>query len=175
MRKVILYIATSLDGFIARQDGNIDWLTDFPALDGEDYGYKDLIASIDATLSGNRTYQQMLGFEGGFPYPELKNYAFSRTKHVDTVQTKFVKDNISSFIRDLKAEAGKNIWLIGGGELNGYFLSHGLIDRIILTIIPVVLGRGIKLFEGFDGTAGMTDIQTRTYSNGVVQIEGELL
>jgi dihydrofolate reductase len=174
MRKIILYIATSLDGFIAREDGNIDWLTGFSSPEGEDYGYKDFLAGIDTTLLGYNTYQQTLTFEGGFPYPEHRNYVFSRSNHEETSFVRFVKKDISAFISELKAEAGKNIWLIGGGALNGYFMKNGLIDSIILSIIPVILGSGIKLFGEYEGTVPLTDISTRQYPNGVVQIEGGL-
>lgn len=146
----MLYIATFIDGYIARTDGSIDWLEDPRyALENEDYGYYDFIKSIDTTLMGNKTYQQVLGFNVPFPYPDTSNYVFTKipvNKRDEYVE--FVSGDIIEFTQNLKQMEGKDIWLIGGGQLNSAFLDNELIDEIILNIIPVTLGEGIPLFTG---------------------------
>jgi dihydrofolate reductase len=138
MRKIVLYIAASLDGYIARPDGNIDWLTDKKYnIPDEDFGYSAFIDTIGTTLMGNSTYKAVLGMDMPFPYSDKKNYVFSRSEHADTEYASFVKDNAVDFIEKLKEQPGKDIWLIGGGELNALVLNAGMLDEIILTYIPI--------------------------------------
>lgn len=127
-RKVILYSAVSLDGFIARED--------------DDQDYKDFYQQIDVTLMGRKTYEQVLDFPGEFPYSKTINYVFTRQKQQSNNLVHFIHDHIEEFVNQLKNQSGKDIWLIGGGELNTHPLNAGLIDEIILTIIPIVLGKG---------------------------------
>jgi dihydrofolate reductase len=142
MRKIVLFIATSLDGFIAGKDGNTDWLF----TDG-DFGYNAFYNSIDTTLMGYNTYFYVRRFIQ-FPYPDKKNYVFTR-KHrtTDDNPIEFVLGDVVDFTRKLKREAGKNIWLVGGGQINSILLNADLIDQMIISIHPVALGQGIKLFR----------------------------
>jgi dihydrofolate reductase len=109
MRQVKLFIATSPDGFIADKNGGIDWLfTD------QDYGYADFYASIDTTLTGYKTYEDILGF-GEFPYPGKTNYVFSRhPRQADNNPVRFISGEIAAFVQQLKQETGRDIWLVGG-------------------------------------------------------------
>jgi dihydrofolate reductase len=141
-RKVILYSAVSLDSFIAREDGNIDWLPSVDNSEDDDQDYKDFYQQIDVTLMGRKTYEQVLGFPGEFPYSKTINYVFTRQKQQSNNLVHFIHDHIEEFVNQLKNQSGKDIWLIGGGELNTHLLNAGLIDEIILTIIPIVLGKG---------------------------------
>ncbi|MFT2007270.1 dihydrofolate reductase family protein [Pontibacter sp. 13R65] len=171
MRKIILYIAASLDGYIARPDGNVEWLHDAEfALPGEDFHYSSFLETIDTTLMGNSTYKAVLGFDMPFPYPDKTNYVFSRSsENKDTEFVKFVSTDAITFIKELKEQPGKDIWLIGGGQLNTLVLNAGLLDEIILTYIPILLGKGIPLFaEGVQEQKLQVE-SNHCYDNGFVQ------
>ena len=173
MREIILYSAISIDNYIARSDGNIDWLNT-PGMipEGEDFGYGEFYNSIDTTLSGNTTYEQVLGFGGPFPYPDKKNYVFTRQSEKKTSEyVEFISSDISGFCAGLKQQRGMNIWLVGGGKLNTSLLDSALIDRVILTKIPIPLGTGIPLFEQEDWNSRFKILTTRVYENGIVQFE----
>lgn len=167
-RKVILFIATSLDGFIARKNGGIDWLY----TDG-DYGYEKFYASIDTTLTGGKTYRQALTF-GGFPYPGKTNYVFTRTKpQGDRNPVTFISSDIVQFVRSLKHENGKHIWLVGGGEINTILLNAGLIDEMVISIHPVILGDGVPLFRGMPRTTWFRLSDQRVFEGGLLQVTYE--
>jgi len=171
MRKVKLYIASSIDGKIALPDGNIDWLNDFNNPD-QDYGYKDFLDSVDITIMGNKTYQQVLSFGKEFPYRDKRNYVFTRnTGLIKDENVDFVSRDYLSFIHALKNETGKDIWLIGGSKVNSFFLANNLIDELILFIIPVLLGDGIPLFEKPGVLTEARLAGTKCYSNGVVELK----
>lgn len=173
MRKIILYIAASTDGYIARPDGNIDWLHDKKyTIPDEDFGYTAFLQTIDTTLMGNTTYQQILGFDMPFPYPDLKNYVFSRSAQQDTEHVSFIKDGVVDFVEKLKEQPGKDIWLIGGGQINSILLNAGLLDEIILTYIPIILGKGIPLFseEAQEHKLRLIPAENKLYRNGFLQV-----
>lgn len=170
MKKIILYTAASMDGFIAKKDGSVGWL-DIPSPTPTDYGYADFYAGIDTTLMGYKTYEQVLSFGGNFPYPTTKNYVLSRTERADTEQVTFVKGEVLDFVQSLKAQSGKNIWLIGGGQINGLFLKHQLIDEISISMIPVVLGAGLPLFGEVEMESGFELKKVKKYESGLVQLK----
>ncbi|GHA69245.1 dihydrofolate reductase family protein [Pontibacter akesuensis] len=171
MRKVILYIAASLDGYIAKPDGDTTWLHDERyAIAGEDYGYSALLAAIDTTLMGHSTYKVILGFDMPFPYPDKTNYVFSRSQLPDTEHVKFVQENPADFVKQLKQQAGQDIWLIGGGQLNTLLLNAGLIDEIVLTYVPIILGNGISLFAQGTQEKHLQVSQSKSFANGFVQL-----
>jgi dihydrofolate reductase len=142
MRKVVLFVATSIDGFIAGKDGNTDWLF----TDG-DFGYQAFYDSIDTTIMGYNTYYYIRNF-AEFPYPDKRNYVFTRKERMaDENPVQFVMGDVADFTRKLKAEDGKNIWLIGGGRINSILLNANLIDQMIISVHPTALGQGVKLFR----------------------------
>ncbi len=171
MKKVILYIATSIDGKIARENGSVDWLELITTQEGEDYGYAEFYNSIDTTLMGNKTFQQVLSFPVDFPYPDKNNFVFTRSKEVNISEhAEIIRKDPVEFVRALKQEEGKNIWLVGGAEINGLLLQHKLIDEIILFKMPVVIGSGISLF-GEDSFFELLKLEeTKTYNSGVVKV-----
>ena len=131
MKKLRLYIATTLDSYIAGPKDEIDWLDTAGDLD---YGYQEFYTSVGTTLMGNTTYGLTLTVDQ-FPYPETTNYVFTRgTPRPDTAHVCFVSGDIAAFVRSLKEEPGKDIWLIGGGQVNTVMLNANLIDEIILTV-----------------------------------------
>ncbi|MCC9137058.1 dihydrofolate reductase family protein [Pontibacter silvestris] len=172
MRKIVLYIAASLDGYIARSNGNIDWLHDEKyTIPDEDFGYSAFMKTIDTTLMGHSTYKEILSFDAPFPYLDTKNFVFSRSLKQNTEDVEFINNDAAEFIKQLKQQPGKDIWLIGGGQLNTLVLNTGLLDKIILTYIPIVLGEGIPIFT--KGTKEqklkLKQLESKQYSNGFVQ------
>ena len=166
MRKLKLYIATTLDGYIAGPNGEIDWLKAGRDLD---YGYKKFYASIDTTLMGNSTYQLTLTVPK-FPYPDKTNYVFTRgTPPPDTSHVRFISGDIAGFVRSLKKESGKDIWLVGGGQVNTAMLNEGLIDEMILTIFPLALGEGIPLFAPGATRSFFKTMGCESYETGLIQ------
>ena len=141
MRKIILFIACSLDGYIAGEGDGIGWLfTD------ADYGYSAFYNSIDAVLVGKRTYDQAKGFDE-YPFKGKKCYVFTRDKSMKKDDNaEFIGEPVA-FAKKLLKLSGKNIWLVGGGEIISLFLNNSLIDEIILSIHPIILGSGIPLFR----------------------------
>ena len=164
MRKLKLYAAASLDGFIAGPRGEIDWLDV-----AGDYGYAEFYESIDTTLMGSLTYRVALSVPE-FPYPDKTNYVFTRSpSQPDTEHVRFVSGDISGFVRSLKEEPGEGIWLVGGGQINTVMLNAGLIDEVSLTLFPLVLGHGIPLFAPGAALSRFETVGCETYETGLVQ------
>jgi dihydrofolate reductase len=130
MPKIIVYIATSLDGHIAREDGSIDWLPK-SAESGYDVFYK----SVDTVIMGKTTYEQVLTF-GEYPYKDKKSFVFTTTNHIKGENVEFVSD-VDKFIADGFPGVGKNVWLIGGAQIIASFLKQKAVNEVIVTIIPV--------------------------------------
>lgn len=171
MRKIKLYIAVSLDGKIAMPDGDISWLEGFPKPENSDYGYSKFLESVDTTLMGNNTYRQLLQWGIEFPYAGKNNYVFTRNPELkDDENVIFVSKDHANFVRVLKSHFGKDIWLIGGAELNTFLLNEKLVDKLIIFIIPVVLGEGIALFGNIPDKTVLEMVNSNTYSNGVIEI-----
>ncbi|SHN04590.1 Dihydrofolate reductase [Anaerosporobacter mobilis DSM 15930] len=154
-RKLVLYIASSLDGYIATNEHNLDWLF---SIDGEgDNGYSKFYDTIDTILIGRITYDWIIEHENGrFPYQGKECYVFSKTKKEDNEHVTFIDKNIVQFLQDLKNKNGKNIWLVGGGELLSTFIKEKLVDEIIINIAPTLLGKGIPLFKNNDFQTSLT-------------------
>lgn len=171
MRKIRLYIATSLNGKIARPDGSVDWLEAIPNPDKTDYGYEAFYREIDTTIQGYKTYQQLLSWGIPFPYPDKKNYVVTRKKDmVNTEDVVFIREEPVSFIRELKQQEGKDIWLIGGGEINTLLLNAGLIDELELFVMPIILPEGIGLFGGISKETGLRLLESQSFASGAVRM-----
>lgn len=154
-RKLVLYIASSLDGYIATNEHNLDWLF---AVEGEgDNGYSKFYDTIDTILIGRVTYDWIIEHENGrFPYKGKECYVFSRTKKEHDEHVTFIYEDIVRFLIDLKSKNGKNIWLVGGGELLNSFIKEKLVDELIITVAPRLLGKGIPLFKSNDFQTSLT-------------------
>ncbi|MCW3467230.1 dihydrofolate reductase family protein [Chitinophaga nivalis] len=171
MRKLKVYIAISLDGYIATANGSIDWLTGFPNPDNTDYGYADFLATTDTTFMGYTTYLDVLKLSETFPYSDKTNYVFTRQPgRTATADVQFIHTDIPAFVQQVKAAAGKDIWLIGGGQLNAALLQYDLIDEMILHMMPVVLGTGIPLFSGIALEKTFRLTHSRAYDNSVLEL-----
>jgi len=176
MRKIILYIASSLDGKIADTEGSIEWLHQIPNPDKSDYGYADFFKSIDTTLMGNMTYQQVLNFDVEFPYKGLENYVITRDNSLTKDEhVKFISGNLVDFIQELKEKPGKDIWCIGGGGLNSVLLENGLLDEILVFVMPVILGPGIPLADQISKNCKLELTNTTTYNSGVIELRYKVI
>ncbi|AFZ02824.1 dihydrofolate reductase family protein [Calothrix sp. PCC 6303] len=144
--KFILYIATSLDGYIAKLDGGIDWLPS-PEVMGESNSYTQFYDSIDALVMGSTTYEQVLGF-GDWVYPGKPSYILT-SRNLSTVRTDifFARGGIEEVIKEINQKGYQRVWVIGGGKVASAFMQHNLVDEYIITIIPIILGAGISLYQ----------------------------
>ncbi len=165
MKKVIAYIAESLDGFVATKDGSVAWLDPFndPKIG---YGYEDFIENIDTVVQGNKTYQQFKP-----KYEGKSSYVFTRNpeKYSEEGVT-FIKGSPSKFIERLDKDSHHNIWLVGGPKLLTEFFNEGQVDELIIFIMPVLLNEGIKLFSDIKKHPQLTLTRSKNYKNGVVEL-----
>lgn len=171
MRKLISYIATSLNGKIARADGKVDWLENVPNPDGNDYGYAAFLESIDTTIQGNNTYKQLMSWDMEFPYKEKENYVLTRNQAlIDNEYVHFISSDHIGAIQALKAEEGGDIWLIGGGSVNTLVYNAGLLDELVLFIMPMIIPDGIDLFTGLPHEKLLTLTQVSSFQSGAVEL-----
>ncbi len=169
-RNVIVHIATSADGFIARPDGDLDWLTSRPAPEGF-YGMGAFVKSIDTKLIGRKTYEvsRRLGatFDG-----RSRTIVFSRQAPPADAPAgvAFVREAIGPFVRRLREEPGKDIWLMGGGELIASFLDEHAIDEFVISVVPVFIGDGIPLIARRHRHVPLELRSVERFSDGLVQL-----
>jgi dihydrofolate reductase len=178
-RKIIVYIATSADGFIARPDGGIDWL-ERPQPKGN-YGMGEFFKSVDTILWGRKTYDKV--FEMGVKYSVygagMKHYVFSH--HPEGLKrwgpgVEFVNEPIKAFARKVRAHPAvgrkpvKDIWMMGGGGIIGSFLDEGEIDEFSIHVIPILIGEGIPLVAPRHRSVPLKLLSTRKYPDGVVHL-----
>jgi dihydrofolate reductase len=172
MRKVKLFIASSLDCYIAREDGGIDWLfTD------DDYGYTKFYDSIDTIIVGRKSYDQSLTFDD-YPYKGKKVYVFTRKKirkNNNEQDVEYINTNIQDFVTSLTQSIGKDIWLIGGGEIVSVLLNTGLVDEIILSIHPIILGTGIPLLRDIRKEVNLKLENSLAFDSGLTQLYYKVL
>lgn len=172
MRKVVLYIATSLDGYIASPDGSVEWL---PKAGQTDYGYAEFLNGADTTLLGRATYEQVLD-SGPWPYAKFTNYVFSRQPPAlqAHASVQFVSEEPVAFVRALRQEPGRTIWLIGGSTLASPLLTAGLVDELMLLVVPRVLGSGISLWRHQAQPQTLQMLRTQTWPDGTVLLHYQL-
>jgi dihydrofolate reductase len=165
MRAVKLFIACSLDGFIARKDNGVDWL-----FHDTDYGMSAFYKTVDTVLIGRKTYDLMVRL-GLSHYKGKVNYVFSRTRAgTGGESVQYVSSDVGEFVESLSKTKGKDIWLVGGSVLIDSFLKRHLIDEIILAVHPVILGEGIPLFRGGFMQIDLTLQKCVEYESGLVQL-----
>ena len=168
-RKIIVEIAISADGYIARPDGDVKWLD---RLKG-DYGMGEFMNSVDTILWGRKTYDKGLemGMKSDMFGAQTKNYLFSRS-HPGKLLGSFelVKEPIKTFAQRLRAEPGKNIWMMGGGEIIASFLDEGEIDEFSLNVIPTFIGEGIPLIHPRHRSVELQLLSTKQFPDGVVHL-----
>lgn len=146
-RNVVLFIATSLDGYIATEEERLEWLFE---VEGEgDNGFSDFYSTIDTVIMGRKTYDWIANADNmeEYPYKDKKGFVISRSSMENDQYTTFGNPDLEPFINQLKQQDGKKIWIVGGGQLVTTFLEKGLIDEIFITVAPTVIGKGIPLFN----------------------------
>jgi dihydrofolate reductase len=168
-RKVVLYIAMSLDGYIAKPNDNLDFLS-LVQSEGEDYGYVDFIESIDTVIMGRKTYDWVMKQVDIFPHADKNTFIITRTSRPNTGMTQYYTGGIKELILNLKSGSGKTIYCDGGAEIVNELLKDNLIDELIISIIPVLLGEGIKLFRDGRPELLIKLKAVKSYTSGLVQL-----
>ena len=178
-RKIIVYIATSADGYIARTDGDVEWLNRRPQT--VDHGMREFYSTIDTILWGRKTYDWLLDYSSKAGKTvdlfdaEVANYVFSRNPPERAAPgVKFVTDPIKDFAQRLRGTPGKQIWLMGGGQLIASFLDAGEIDEFDIHVIPVLIGDGIPLVARRHRDVLLRLCSSRKYPDGVVRLRYEV-
>ncbi|MHC1776816.1 MAG: dihydrofolate reductase family protein [Lentimicrobium sp.] len=173
-RKAVLFIAMSLDGYIADQTGGIGFLN-LVEMEGEDYGYEAFASTTDVVILGRKTWDTVLSYNIPHPYKGKKVFVISGTRQDAKDNVEFYTDNLPDLVRRLKAENGLDIYIDGGSQVIHTLLQKRLIDRMIISIIPVLLGDGILLFQPGLPLQNLKLIKTRDFISGLVQTEYEIL
>ncbi|MBI3718095.1 MAG: dihydrofolate reductase [Sphingobacteriales bacterium] len=167
MRKVILQVAVSLDGYIEDAEGKFDW-----CFMDDDYGMIEYMKRIDSIVMGRKTYELVLTLGGqtmpGFP--KVNEYIVSTTLLKLEGERILVNGNIDEFITDLKQQPGKDIWLFGGASLTTYFMNHGYVDEIELAVHPILLGSGKPLFQNIDKRIKLNLLKSKPYPSGLIML-----
>ena len=171
MRTLSLYIATSLDGYIATPNDDLSFLK-LVEKEGEDYGYAKFTSTIDTIILGRKTYDWVLKEIGASHYDngERNVYVITRTERPDVGKTKFYTGDLTELVRQLKSENGKNIYCDGGAEIVNELLKNDLIDELIISVVPVLVGNGIRLFKDGRPEQQLELVNTKTFDTGLTQL-----
>lgn len=169
MRKIVLALAVSLEGFIEGPKGEFDWcFTD------QDYGMAGFLKDVDAILYGRKSYEVMMRMEGGNPFANIKGYVFSNT--LKTAEGfELVNGDVIGKIRSLKAEEGKNIWLFGGASLTSSLMNEELVDELWLSIHPILLGAGKPFVQNLKKRTQLELLETKSYSTGLLSVRYKVI
>jgi dihydrofolate reductase len=168
-RKVIVYIAASLDGYIAKPGDDLSFL-DPMQMEGEDYGYAEFMETVDTVLVGRKTYEWVCRVAGSYPHKDKTCYVLTRSPRPVEKHAIFYTGSLSALIQQLRSESGKHIYCEGGAQVLQALLRDNLLDEIWLSIVPVVLGSGIRLFDGAYQEHTLELLHAKTYSTGMVQL-----
>jgi dihydrofolate reductase len=165
MRKIILGLAVSLDGFIEGPKGEYDW-----CFMDQDYGMSDFLKRVDTLFMGRKTYELTLTMKGNGGLPPMKEYVFSNTLKEVKKAAVLISGDIRQQVEKIRNSEGKDIWLFGGAALTSSLMNLGLIDEIWLALHPVILGSGKALFNGIGKRTWLRLTDTRVYSTGLVSM-----
>ncbi len=166
MRRVKLSVASSLDGYLTGPDGAIDWIRM-----GSDFGMNAFMASVDTTLVGRGTFE-FVRASGMKLFLNMTNYVFSQSLPAGrSDEVEIVGEDAARFVRRLKAEEGKDLWLYGGGALIGSMLRARLVDDIVVTVHPVLVGGGVPLFGMLEERQDLELVEAKALTNGVVLVK----
>lgn len=171
MRKISLFIAMSLDGYIADSKGGVDWLNG-QGNDEEDIDtYSEFIKTIDTIVMGWNTYHQIVTdlSPNEWVYNGATTYVITHKEHISSEKIRFVNINPVELVNRLKGEDGKDVWICGGADLVQQFVNEDLIDRYHITVVPLLLGSGIRLFENGKDKIYLRLLDTQSY-NGMTEL-----
>jgi dihydrofolate reductase len=171
MRKLSLFIATSLDGYIAKPNDDLSFLK-LVEKEGEDYGYAKFTDTIDTIILGRKTYDYVLKEIGPSHYDNGKRNVFviTRTQKPSVGKTTFYTGNLTELVEQLKSESGKNIYCDGGAEIVNELLKSDLIDEFIISIVPVLVGNGTRLFKNDRPEQQLELVHSKTFDTGLTQL-----
>jgi dihydrofolate reductase len=178
-RRIIVYIAISADGFIARSDGSVDWLNR-PRTAG-DYGMSEFYKTIDTIIWGRTTFDQAVQRFGGKVEKladrraKIKNYVISHRPGPSLPGLEFVNEPLDEFAARLRAQPGKNVWIMGGGGIIGSLLDVGGVDEFIIHVIPTFIGEGIPLIAPRQRTVELELVDTKVWPDGVTKLHYKVL
>jgi len=169
MRKLILYIATSLDGYIAKPNDDLSFLS-VVEQEGQDYGYADFIDTVDAVIVGRKTYDKVLSMGVDFPHADKDAYIITRTPRPAIGNVKFYTGNLKALVENLKAQQGKHIFCDGGAEIVNELLKEQLFDELIISVIPTLVGSGTKLFNDGRPEQKLELVSVKSFEKGLTQL-----
>jgi dihydrofolate reductase len=168
-RKVIVYIATSVDGYIAKPNDDLSFLS-IVQQEGEDYGYSKFVNSVDTVILGRKTYDWVLTQVPKFPHADKTSFIITRTARPSIGKTNFYTGKLKDLIANLKTEHGKNIFVDGGAEIVNELLKENLIDEFIISVIPILVGNGTKLFKDGRPELKLELVSTKQFEKGLTQV-----
>jgi dihydrofolate reductase len=168
-RKVVLYISMSLDGYIATKDNSLDFLS-LVEQEGEDYGFNDFVKSVDAVIIGRKTYEKVIAMGYEYPHTNKDVYIITRTKRPSIGNFKFYTGDLTQLVYSLKNQSGKNIYCDGGAEIANELMKNNLVDEFIISIIPILLGDGIKLFKDGRLEQKLELVSSKQFAKGLTQL-----
>ena len=168
-RKLALYIAMSLDGYIAKPNEDLSWLS-MVETEGEDYGYQKFIATVDTIILGRRTYDKVLSMGIANPYGDKECYVITRTPREPVGRIRFYSGDLIELVTKLKAEEGGTIFCDGGAQVISMLRQHNLIDEYTISVIPILLGNGIRLFQDGLPEQQLQLVRSESYKSGLVQL-----
>src|SRR5690606_13296489 len=171
MRKISLFIAMSLDGYIAQPNDDLSFLK-LVEKEGEDYGYAEFTSTIDTIIIGRRTYDYVLQNVGTSHYDDGQRdvYVITKTEKPNVGRTTFYTGNLTALVKRLKSENGKNIYCDGGAEVINELLKYDLIDELIISVIPILLGSGTRLFKNGRPEQTLELVTTKAFDTGLIQL-----
>ena len=168
-RKVIIYIASSLDGYIAKPNDDLSFLS-IVQKEGEDYGYADFVKSVDTVILGRKTYDWVMSQVPAFPHADKNTFIITRTARPAIGKIIFYTGKLKDLISGLKAENGKNIFIDGGAEIVNELLKENLIDEFIISVIPILVGNGTKLFKDGRPEQKLQLVSVKSFDKGLTQL-----
>ncbi|MFN4299904.1 MAG: dihydrofolate reductase family protein [Thermaurantimonas sp.] len=168
-RQIILYIAMSLDGYIAKPNDDLSFLS-IVQKEGEDYGYTDFVSTVDTVILGRKTYDWVMKEVGEFPHADKNAYIITRTSRPTIGKTTFYSGDLTKLVRKLKGEKGKNVFCDGGAEIVNELLKNNLLDEIIISVIPILVGNGTRLFKDNRPEQKLKLVNVKTFDTGLTQL-----
>ena len=171
MRKIVLFIAMSLDGYIADSNGGVGWLGGERAEENDMGSYEEFIKDIDTVIMGAATYRQIVMelSPDEWMYPDFTSYIITHHPEQSSDQIRFTTENAAQLVSRLRAEPGKDIWICGGASIVRQLVQSGLIDKYTINVMPTILGGGIRLFDTAQQEIKLKLIQTKSY-NGITDL-----
>jgi len=168
-RKLILYIAMSLDGFIATKNDGLEFLS-LVEQEGEDYSYSDFVNTVDTIIIGRKSYEKVLSMGYDYSHTDKEVYVITHAERPAAGNLKFYNGELNVLVSELKKKAGKDIYIDGGAVVVNELLKDNLIDEFYISVIPVLLGDGISLFNGGRPELKLKLVSSKSFNKGLVQL-----